>query len=210
MRYVAIEGMDGSGKTTLTAGLHQYFVDQGLAVTKVKEPGFALPDLRALILATDFPLTRDGREIVLQADRALLSALIKKWSAANEFQVVVSDRSFLSGRVYSGTHDVDVSFVRRLEKSALWRYPDLILLLDLDPSESFRRTQARGESLTFEEQGGLQKYQQIREGFLKASREVSESKVVVIDANMKSPQDILAESVRVINEFYGGDVNGYL
>jgi dTMP kinase len=202
--------MDGSGKTTLTAGLHQYFVDQGLAVTKVKEPGFALPDLRALILATDFPLTRDGREIVLQADRALLSALIKKWSAANEFQVVVSDRSFLSGRVYSGTHDVDVSFVRRLEKSALWRYPDLILLLDLDPSESFRRTQARGESLTFEEQGGLQKYQQIREGFLKASREVSESKVVVIDANMKSPQDILAESVRVINEFYGGDVNGYL
>jgi len=210
VRYVAIEGMDGSGKTTLTAGLHQYFVDQGLAVTKVKEPGFALPDLRALILATDFPLTRDGREIVLQADRALLSALIKKWSAANEFQVVVSDRSFLSGRVYSGTHDVDVSFVRRLEKSALWRYPDLILLLDLDPSESFRRTQARGESLTFEEQGGLQKYQQIREGFLKASREVSESKVVVIDANMKSPQDILAESVRVINEFYGGDVNGYL
>ncbi len=204
MRYIAIEGVDGAGKSTLVDRLSEHYAKTLHVVKKIKEPGYMLPDLRSLILAPDFPLTPAGREIVLQADRALMSAQLKKWQDDRSVDVVITDRSFLSGRVYSSTHDVNRELVRTLEKSALWRYPDLILFLNLNSNESYRRISERGAALTYEEQGGLARAHQIHSAFLKQVQSVTESAVRTINCDGKSKDEVFAEAVSLIVHYYGG------
>jgi dTMP kinase len=95
---------------------------------------------------------------------------------------VLCDRFFDSTRVYQGaTGDVDRTFLRRLEEVACEDcWPDLTVILDLDPAEGIRRATARSGPDRFEKES-LETHEARRRAYLEIARGEPE-RCVVIDA----------------------------
>ncbi len=114
---------------------------------------------------------------------------------------MLCDRFFDSTRVYQGaTGNVDRTFLRRLEEVACEDcWPDLTIILDLDPAEGMKRAAARasmaGGPDRFEKEA-LEKQQLRREAYLEIAREEPE-RCVVIDAS-GTPQQIHAKILATV------------
>ena len=133
--FVAVEGIDHSGKTTLTGSLADHLRANGYRVAVIKEPsaeplGALMRQLSATALAPPTALA-----LLSAADRhhrqpALLSDLA---TAA----VVVADRYYLSGLAYHCADGVDPDLYRRCAHGI--RLPDLYLYLDVPVSVAAAR-----------------------------------------------------------------------
>lgn len=130
-RYIALEGIDGAGKTSLQVALTARLEAVGVEVVTVREPGGTLlgESLRRALL--------DGPEVVpwaealmFAADRAQLMAEVVR-PALERGAWVVSDRSVYSSLAYQGAgRGLGVDRVRRINEpglAGLW--PDLVILL---------------------------------------------------------------------------------
>lgn len=98
---VCIEGVDGSGKTTLIANVKKRLETNGLRVETVTEVGTTPVGtrLRELALHPTLPIHPATRELIFQAIRA---ELWRVYYPAIETQcdVILSDRGLLSGLAY--------------------------------------------------------------------------------------------------------------
>jgi dTMP kinase len=139
---VVIEGIDGSGKTTLAAGLRQALADVGVTVNVSKEPtagpwGQKLRDsAKSGRLTVDLELEyliRDRRDHV---QSTILPALDRE-------EVVILDRYFPSMVAYQGSAGLPVDGLMELNDFA--PRPELLLLLDVDPAIGLGRIRARGD-----------------------------------------------------------------
>lgn len=139
---VAVEGIDGAGKTTLAHALGACFRDAEIPVTVSKEPtrGPWGSVLRAS--AADGRLTPHEELRYLLLDRRQhVQDLIKP--ALSRHEVVILDRYYPSNAAYQGAAGLDVDEVLRQNDFA--PVPDVVLLLDLEPAEGLRRIHARGD-----------------------------------------------------------------
>jgi dTMP kinase len=138
---IAIEGIDGAGKTTQARRLVQRLTDAGWVARYTKEPTDG-PHGRALRASAKAGRHDPEQELALfLADRAdhvrdeLAPAL-----AAGE--VVVIDRYYLSTAAYQGARGLDVrDLLDRNEAFA--PAPDLCLLIDVDPAVGVARVRGR-------------------------------------------------------------------
>lgn len=124
---VAVEGIDGSGKTTLTAALTTVLALRGTRVTRLREPsdGPAGQLLRSLSASgSRHPMML---ALVSAADRFDQQTQI----AAQECDLVISDRYYLSGLAYHAADGIDQLAYQRINAGI--RRPDLYLFLHLDP-----------------------------------------------------------------------------
>lgn len=100
-RFIAIEGIDGSGKTTQVKKLGEYFEDQGKEILITKEPTRtgAIGKLINQVLHQEIKIPSKALQYLLAADRVvhyeenIIPALEKD-------QIVVSDRCFWSSVAY--------------------------------------------------------------------------------------------------------------
>lgn len=138
-RYIAIEGIDGSGKSTLIKGLAAELAKRGMQVVTTEEPtrGAHGREIRARL--GDKSRTLSGEEwlTLFEADRREhMDNTVRPALAAGKW--VLSDRSFYSTAAYQGAQGVDVDEILRRNR-AFAVEPDLVVILDLDPVESVRR-----------------------------------------------------------------------
>ena len=123
---VAIEGIDGSGKTTLAAALAGSLARRGMRVISNREPS----DGPGRLLRS---LSRDGDRDPMML--ALLSAADRYDQQARladqECALVISDRYYLSGLAYHAADGIDQLLYQQLNAGV--RRPDLYLFLHLDP-----------------------------------------------------------------------------
>lgn len=99
--YVALEGIDGSGKTTQAEELAEYFRKKGKEVIITQEPRRtgAVGELIHKVLQQEVKIPAVGLQYLFSADRAIhQEELIIP--ALKEGKVVVSDRNFWSGVAY--------------------------------------------------------------------------------------------------------------
>jgi dTMP kinase len=135
--FLALEGPDGSGKTTQAARLVEWLRTRFPNVVPCRDPGgTALGDrLRSLLLDRSSTVIGLRSEMLLyMASRAqLVEEIIRP--ALNEGAVVVSDRFILSNVVYQG-------YAGGLKPDEVWSVgrsatggllPDLTLLIDVPP-----------------------------------------------------------------------------
>lgn len=137
--FIVFEGIDGSGKTTLSSRVARELRGAGITVEHVREGGSFASAIAAGIRA----FTRDSRNLRLSPESELLLYAAREAQLLREVtipalaraEVVIADRFFYSAEVlacegrglpHSQVHPV-------LESSSGGVKPDLVILIDADP-----------------------------------------------------------------------------
>ncbi len=157
---VAIEGIDGAGKSVQARAVAAALEGRGLAVVLTHEPTRG-PWGRLLRESATRGRLAPAEELeAFLRDRAQhVEELIRPSLAAGK--VVITDRYYFSTVAYQGARGFDpAELLRRNE--ALAPEPDLLVLLDLDPASSHDRIGRRdGRTNAFESLAELERVRQI-------------------------------------------------
>ncbi len=138
-RLVALEGIDGAGKSTLARALVRTLRRRGFSVALRHEPSD--PKLGSLAQSVSREDSWTGA-VYFTVDRYLARPALERALARHD--VVVSDRSFYSTLAYQGSalSPRDRRRLQELERTAT-RVPDRVILLDIDPRLALRRLGGR-------------------------------------------------------------------
>ena len=133
--YLALEGGEGAGKTTVAALLQDLLEERGERVTLVREPGGTeLGDAIRMLVLHSIDMTPWAEAMLFAAQRAQLVAEIVV-PALERGDIVVSDRSLYSSLAYqSGGRGLvleDVLAANLLAVGGL--VPELVVVLGVDP-----------------------------------------------------------------------------
>ena len=199
-RFISFEGGEGSGKSTQLRRLAARLSAQDVTVITTREPGGTpgAEDIRSLLVEGE-PGRWDGRveALLVNAARAdHVARLIRP--ALVEGKWVLCDRYVHSRLAYQGAaRGLDEAELRRLHAFAtgdLW--PDLTIVLDVDPALGLARAAGRA--------GGEARFEGEPPAFHKAVRErfLSFPDVTVIPSD--APVDDVTENVwAVVAERFG-------
>lgn len=140
-RFIALEGIDGSGTTTQRGALATALRARGHVVLETNEPSSgSIGRLARERLAQDAtPIDRGALALLFAADR-LDHVRTEIEPALADGQVVLTDRYVMSSWVYQAL-DCDPAWVRAINQRAPW--PDLTFVLDVPADEAMRRVMAR-------------------------------------------------------------------
>ena len=101
--YLAFEGIDGSGKTTLIEEVSKALVKADIEYSIVREPGGSKlgEGIRELLLSHDYEVDPTSEALLFSASRAqLIEEIVKPTIELGK--VVISDRSAYSSVAYQG------------------------------------------------------------------------------------------------------------
>jgi len=143
---IAIEGIDGAGKTTQARMLAEALEAAGHTVVVTKEPtdGPHGQKIRSLSTAGAALGPGEALELFIEDRKQHVDQLVIPHISAGD--VVITDRYFLSNVAYQGAEGlVPEEVLRRNE--ALFPLPDVVLLVEVSPEEGLRRVEARGGPL---------------------------------------------------------------
>ena len=140
-RYIALEGIEGAGKTSVQAGLRLRLEAAGREVVCVREPG-GTPvgrSLRRILLDGLEPIPW-AEALLFAADRAQLAAEVIR-PALDRGAWVLSDRSVYSSLAYQGVgRGLGMDRIRALNELGLaGTWPDLVILLAVTPAVGLAR-----------------------------------------------------------------------
>ncbi len=192
--FISFEGGEGVGKSTQIARLADRLREQGRDVVVTLEPG-GTPlgtELRRLVLSPDGHVTPRAEALLYAADRAHhVDTVIEPALAAGK--VVITDRYADSSLAYQGVgRALDPRQMRDLCEFAVGgRWPDVTVLLDVDPVVGLRRARGDGAGDRIEAEG-LEFHNAVRMAFLDLARR-DPDRFVVVDAS--GSLDEVAQSV---------------
>ena len=141
-RFIVIEGLDGSGQSTMAKLLAEYLESKDIEVLLTKEP---TPDsesgkrIRA-VLDKKAKVSAEDLQKFFATDRFehLENAVVP---ALNEGKFVVSDRYFFTSFAYGSAEGIDLDWLIRLNDGYL--YPDLTFFLKASTETCMKRLEAR-------------------------------------------------------------------
>ena len=174
--FIVLEGIDGTGKSTQSKRLGEYFEAQGREVVLSREPtdGPWGKKLRESMTAGRLS-AEDELQYFLNDRRQHVEEVIKP--ALQNGKVVILDRYYFSTMAYQGARGFDPIEIRRMNEEFAPQ-PDLLLILDLDIDTAHQRIGHRGDATNeFEKHESLTR---CREIFLTLK---DEPFVRVIDSN---------------------------
>lgn len=203
-RFITLEGGEGTGKSTLIAGLSEAMRARQIGVVATREPGGTVlaEEVRRLAL---FP-PRD------ESWSALAHALLMNTSRDDHLEKlirpklaegcwVLCDRFADSTRAYQSVSGVATETLLAIENAVVGpTVPDLTLILDGEPERLTERRQKRGVSDVFEDKA-LDFHREIRTAFLEIAEGAPE-RCVVIDAE-QTPDAVLASALMQIEARLG-------
>ncbi|HEU4917206.1 MAG TPA: dTMP kinase [Acidimicrobiia bacterium] len=156
-RYIALEGGDGSGKTTLSAALASRLRANGDEVVEVREPGgTSLGEQIRELLLDSAHVDPWAEALLFAAQRAQLMREVVA-PALERGAWVISDRTYYSSISYQGrARGLGVDLVRQINEAALGGVePGRVFVIEVDSGTALAR-QGRpdrigSESLEFQE-----------------------------------------------------------
>jgi len=155
---LALEGIDGSGKSTAAAGLAEALSEAGHDVVATREPtdGPWGRRIRAMARSGETVAPEEELRWFVEDRREHVARVIRP--ALDAGGLVLTDRYFLSTVAYQGARGLDW---RALLDAAEREFPapDLALLFEIDPAAGLARTNARpdADEPAFEERALLER-----------------------------------------------------
>jgi len=164
--FIAVEGIDGTGKSTQAQRIAEYLRSLGKDVILTKEPGGweGGAALRTLVLSGTLS-HRWSEAYIFMLDRAEHVAKVINPAIAKG-SIVVCERYHASTVAYQvwgrglAREPFDMLF-----SLSEFPVPDITFLFDMEPKESLMRVKARGALDNFESEG-LEFMNKIRQGYL--------------------------------------------
>lgn len=190
-RFYVLEGLDGSGKTSVATRLAEELRSRGREVVETREPGGSWigEQIRGLLLET-------GAHPILPATEALLFAAARAQHVGETIRPalergvdVVCDRFVDSTLAYQwGGRELNYDDVMAAQRLALGELePDLKLLLDLPVDVALRRRRTSGMTNRLDREV-VAFYQRVRDAYLQlAAREPHRWRI--LDAS-RSPSEV--------------------
>ena len=167
-RFITMEGVDGSGKTTQLQLTARYLLDCGYDVVTTREPGGTklAERIRDVVLDADAAVNPRTEVLLYLAARAEhVEKVIRP--ALEAGKIVLCDRFADSTMVYQGfVRGIEIDKVKALcEFATDGIQPDLTILLDAAPEALLQRRADRRVKDRFEQEG-LDFQKKVRAGFL--------------------------------------------
>lgn len=193
--FIALEGGDGAGKSTLAAHMRRALEDQGHTVVTTREPGGApeAEEVRALLVSGARDRWDAVSELLLltAARRAHVRRTIQP--ALDAGAIVICDRFVDSTRAYQGSGGgVAPEFIDALHADAVGLSPDLTLILDIPPAEGLKRAQTGREGRF--ESFDLAFHERVREAYLALAQADPDHRRVI---NAAAPAPMVAEAAMI-------------
>jgi dTMP kinase len=199
--FIAFEGINGCGKSTLHRRVSDHLRSQGIELVDTREPG-GTPlgkEIRKLLLEWPGAKKCDRAELLLfAADRAEhVETLIKPALAKGCW--VLCDRYIYSTITFQGDgRGIQRELLDEVNAIATQGLvPDLVVLLDLDPKVALARMAQRTDNGrdSFEDEE-IDFHTRIRHGFLECAEKLPVP-FLVLDAT-KSPEELARETLAVL------------
>jgi dTMP kinase len=189
-RFITLEGIEGSGKSSLARWLAEQLSQQGLTLRLTREPGGTplAERVRQVVLARgEEPVPAAAELLLMFAARSIhVDNLIRPALARGEW--LICDRFTDASRAYQGSgrgmaaHTIEA--LATVAHPGL--QPDLTLLLDVEPALGLQRARGRGEDGDRFEDETLAFFARVRQGYLDlAIRDPQRWRV--IDASQPQP-----------------------
>ncbi len=202
-KLFAFEGIDASGKATQSEHLQAFLRSKGRESIVTGEPVYDSPTGKLIkdMLYSKEKFSGFSRQLLYSTDRSfhvdnLIMPTLQKGVD------VIADRYFLSTLAYSIASGVNGNQLDVLKKlSGVFPYPEIILILDVDPKESFRRMkfvrrrQQDRKMDEFEKKTGFM--EKVRLAYHELS--VEYPNVSIIDGN-RSVDDVSKDVIKIIGD----------
>ena len=183
-KFITLEGIDGSGKTTQGILLKNKLEEIGKDVLFTREPGGVkgAEEIRNLLVQGEKDRWSNITEILLffasrrhHLEKVLLPAI-------NKGKVVICDRFTDSTIIYQGRENIHLKkMIIELNKSVIGIVPDLTLIIDIDPTKSLNRGLSRKSDEMRFERFGLEFQTTARNGYISLAK--TEKRYQLIDGN---------------------------
>ncbi len=193
MTFITFEGIDGSGKTLQAKLLKRKLEREGINVWLTEEPtrgeiGNILRDF----IGRRLKLREETVALLFAADR--LEHIKEVEEKISSGFLVISDRYLLSSLAYQGSL-LPLDWVEEINRYALEKLPDLVILLDIEPEIARRRKANKGFFDT-----DLGRLSRVRNLYLAVSERSPWREITVkIDAS-KSPEEVHLEVLKALRE----------
>ncbi len=200
-RFITLEGGEGTGKSTLIAGLQDALAARGHEVVVTREPGGT-------------PLAEAVRNLALHPPESgswspLAHALLMNTSREDHLKNlirpaltrgawVICDRFADSTRAYQSIDGVSLAHLMAIEAMVVGdTRPDLTLILDAAPDALAERRRQRNVSDVFEQKEAAF-HERVRAAFLEIAKN-EPHRCAVIDA-LDSPESVLGAALATIDD----------
>lgn len=204
-KFITIDGIEGTGKSTQIALLKKHFVKKQIHCVFTREPG-GTPlgeSIRNLLLnSNDNNESIDDKTELLLMFAARNQHIQQKIKPALDNNIcVISDRFTDSTFAYQGGgRGIDFKEIETLETWVMGDFrPDLSILLDIDLETSMKRINKRGEKDRIEQED-LNFFMRVRESYLALAKK-HPKRIKVINAKQPKKeihQQIIEEIQRCI------------
>ena len=181
--FIAVEGIDGSGKSTTIREIKRYLESKGEAVYLTAEPTTRATGkiVRNFLSETnsDTPLIHEMLALAFAADR--INHLREEiWPALRKKQTVITDRYFFSSIAYQSLN-VSYEWVKGINRFAT--LPDVLVFIDVSVDKAVERlTKFRTSTEIYEKRDLLQ---QIDRNYREVIKEFEDNlKVIYLNGNL--------------------------
>ena len=190
-RFIVMEGIDGSGKTTQIRYLCQALAKAGIEAVSTFEPTDGpIGSLIREMLAGSLPADQRTIASLFAADRTdhLVNPDTGIRSLVDQGKVVVCDRYYFSSYAYHAQH-IDMDWVIQANSlNADILTPTATLFIDVAPDRCLGRIQRRGGTLEIYEKIDIMKA--VRANYFKAFEKLKGQETVIIIDGSGTPEQV--------------------